>query len=262
MLATPRHVGWIVDDGVGLLTLNRPERKNPLTFESYAELRDLFRSLVDQPDQIKAVVLTGAGGNFCSGGDVHEIIGPLVAMDLPGKLRFTQMTGDLVKAMRHCPQPIVAAVEGWAVGAGLGLALCCDTVVAADSAKFMTGFGKIGLIADFGLLHTLPRRVGEGRARQILLYGEQMDASAAERIGLVDHVVPAGTALDAALAQAAKFDTAAPLPLAMTKSFLAKGLAESLDWERNVQSTLFLTADHVEGRDAFMAKRVPAFKGA
>src|SRR5260370_5265856 len=168
----------------------------------------------------------------------------------------------MVRLMIEGRRPIIAAVEGWAVGAGLGLALCCDTIVSGETAKFMTGFGKIGLIADFGLLHTLPRRVGEGRARQILLYGEQLDAATAERIGLIDHVVPEGGALAAATERAAKFDTAAPLPIAMTQSFLAKGLAESLDWERNIQSTLFLTGDHVEGRDAFLAKRVPVFKGA
>ncbi len=251
MLREERHGATVV------LTLDYPERRNALAMP----MRERFIEALERIEgdgSVRAIVVTGADGTFCAGGDVSGMNTNAFG---DGRERF-RTTHRMVRLMIEGNKPIVAAVEGWAVGAGLGLALCCDTVVAADSAKFMTGFGKIGLIADFGLLHTLPRRVGEGRARQILLYGEQMDASAAERIGLVDHVVPAGTALDAALAQAAKFDTAAPLPLAMTKSFLAKGLAESLDWERNVQSTLFLTTDHVEGRDAFMAKRVPVFKGA
>lgn len=251
MLREERHGATVV------LTLDYPERRNALAME----MRERFIAALERIEgdgSVRAIVVTGAGGTFCAGGDIS---GMNTSEFGAGRERF-RTTHRMVRLMIEGSKPIVAAVEGWAVGAGLGMALCCDTIVAADSAKFMTGFGKIGLIADFGLLHTLPRRVGEGRARQILLYGEQMDAAAAERIGLVDHVVPAGTALDAALARAAKFDSAAPLPLAMTKSFLAKGLAESLDWERNVQSTLFLTADHVEGRDAFMAKRVPAFKGA
>ena len=251
MLREERHGATVV------LTLDYPERRNALAME----MRERFIAALERIEGdagVRAIVVTGAGGTFCAGGDISSMNTTEFAA---GRERF-RTTHRMVRLMIEGSKPIVAAVEGWAVGAGLGMALCCDTVVCGDGAKFMTGFGKIGLIADFGLLHTLPRRVGEGRARQILLYGEQMDATAAERIGLVDHVVPAGTALNAALAWAAKFDAAAPLPLAMTKSFLAKGLAESLDWERNTQSTLFLTADHVAGREAFMAKRVPVFKGA
>jgi len=164
--------------------------------------------------------------------------------------------------MIKCGKPVVAAVEGYAVGAGLSIALCCDTVVAAEDARFGAGFGRIGLIADMALNHTLPARIGMGRARQVLLYGEQMDAAAAERIGLIDHVVPKGAALDAALQRARSFADAAPLPLALTKGLLAEGLDAALDRERELQSMLFMTADHVEGRDAFLAKRRPVFKGA
>ena len=164
--------------------------------------------------------------------------------------------------MIRCSKPIVAAVEGYAVGAGLSLALCCDTIVAADDARFGAGFGRIGLIADLALNHTLPARIGMGRARQVLLFGEQMDAASAERIGLIDHVVPKGDALEFALRRANAFSGAAPLPVALTKSLLAEGLDHALERERELQSMLFLTADHAEGRDAFLAKRRPVFKGA
>ena len=164
--------------------------------------------------------------------------------------------------MIRCGKPIVAAVEGFAVGAGLSLALCCDTIVAADDARFGAGFGRIGLIADLALNHTLPARIGTGRARQVLLYGEQMAAARGERIGLIDHVVPKGAALDFALQRARAFAEAAPLPVALTKGLLAEGLDQALERERELQSMLFLTADHAEGRDAFLAKRKPMFKGA
>ena len=144
---------------------------------------------------------------------------------------------------------------------GLSIAMCCDTVVAADDARFAAGFGKIGLVADLGLLHTLPARIGQGRARQVFLYGEQIAAARAEAIGMIDRVVPPGTALRAALERAALFHAAAPLPLAMTKQFLAAGLDAMLEWERDTQSTLFLTADHAEGRAAFLGKRPPIFRG-
>ena len=139
--------------------------------------------------------------------------------------------------------------------------MCCDTVVAAEDARFAAGFGKIGLVADLGLLHTLPARVGQGRARQILLYGEPIDAGRAATIGIADHVVPPGTALQAALDRAALFHGAAPLPVAMTRQYLAAGLDAALDWERDTQSALFLTTDHAEGKAAFLAKRTPMFKG-
>jgi enoyl-CoA hydratase/carnithine racemase len=152
-------------------------------------------------------------------------------------------------------------VEGYAVGAGLSLALCCDTIVAAEDSRFAAGFGRIGLIADLGLNHTLPQRIGMGRARQILLYGEQIDAGTAARIGLIDHVVAPGSALAFARDRARVLETAAPLPIALTKRLLAEGLDAALAQERDLQSTLFLTEDHREGREAFLAKRKPVFKG-
>jgi enoyl-CoA hydratase/carnithine racemase len=167
----PEHFLWRVDGKVGVITLNRPERKNPLTFESYAELRDHFRSL-QGPTPIKAIVITGAGGNFCSGGDVHEIIGPLTRMAAPQLLEFTRMTGDLVKAMRHCPQPVIAAVEGVCAGAGAILAMASDLRYAAPSAKVAFLFVRVGLAGcDMGACTLLPRIIGQGRACELLYTG-------------------------------------------------------------------------------------------
>ncbi len=239
---------------VTLLTLSYPERRNALAIPMRAELVDAFER-IEADASVRAVVLTGAGGTFSAGGDIS---GMNVTEFGAGRERF-RLTHRLVRLMVEGSKPIVAAVEGFAVGAGLALALLCDTVVAGEGAKFAAGFGKIGLIADFGLLHTLPRRVGEGRTRQILLYGEQMRAAEAERIGLVDRVAPDGTVLDAALERAALLAESAPLPIAMTRSFLAQGLADALEWERTVQSALFLTPGHAEGKAAFLGKRKPDF---
>ncbi len=239
-----------------VLTLNYPERRNALARAMRTELIAAVER-IQADHEVRAVVITGANATFSAGGD---ITGMDVTDFATGRERF-RLSHRLVRLIVESSKPFIAAVEGWAVGAGLGLALCCDTVVAAEDARFMAGFGKIGLIADFALLHTLPRRIGEGRARQILFYNEPMDAPAAERIGLIDHMVPAGTALDAAIQRAAVFSDAAPLPVAMTKSFLARGLAEALEFERNTQSTMFLTADHAEGKQAFLQKRPPKFHG-
>jgi 2-(1,2-epoxy-1,2-dihydrophenyl)acetyl-CoA isomerase len=239
-----------------ILTLDYPERRNALAMAMRRELIDAIETIEADRD-IHAVVVTGAAENFSAGGDISG----MDATDLAaGRERF-RVSHRLVRLIVESSKPFIAAVEGWAVGAGFGLALCCDTVVAADNARFMAGFGKIGLIADFALLHTLPRRIGEGRARQFFLYNEPMTAEAAERIGLIDHVVPAGTALDAAMQRAAVLADAAPLPIAMTKSFFARGLADALELERNTQSTMFLTADHAEGKQAFLQKRPPKFRG-
>jgi len=210
-----------------------------------------------EPDPaIRAIVLTGAGGVFCAGGDSGMNVTDLAA----GRERF-RLTHRLVRQLIRGRTPIIAAVEGWCVGAGLSLALCCDTIVAATDARFAAGFGGVGLVADLGLLHTLPLRVGQGRARQILLYGERMDAARAEQIGLIDHVVPPGTALDTALERARLFHGTAPLPVALTRHYYASGLDAALDWERETQSALFLTADHAEGKAAFLEKRPPVFRG-
>lgn len=244
-------------DGATLtLTLNYTARRNALSMPLRAALTAALDRAEADPT-LRAIVLTGAGGQFCAGGDISGMnVEDLAA----GRERF-RVTHRLVTQMVHCAKPIIAAVEGHAVGAGLSLALCCDTIVAADTARFGAGFGRIGLIADLGLNHTLPQRVGMGRARQMLLYGEQIDAATAERLGLVDHVVPAGTALAAARARARLLEDAAPLPIALTKRLLAEGLDAALAQERDLQSTLFLTEDHREGREAFLAKRKPTFRG-
>lgn len=244
-------------DGTTLiLTLDYPARRNALAIEMRRRLVEaLERAEADR--ELRAIVLTGAGGTFCAGGDIS---GMNVTDLASGRERF-RLSHTLVRLMIKHAKPIIAAVEGYCVGAGLSVALCCDTVVAAEDARFAAGFGRVGLIADLGLLHTLPARVGQGRARQILLHGEQMDAATAERIGLVDAVVPKGDTLAAALERAARFAEAAPLPLALTKSFLAQGLDAALDWEREAQSTLFLSADHAEGKAAFLGKRAPRFSG-
>jgi enoyl-CoA hydratase/carnithine racemase len=245
-------------DGTTLvITLNHPTRRNALSMPIREALIAVFERAEADRD-LRAVVLTGAGGTFCAGGDIS---GMDVTDLAQGRERF-RVTHRLVKLLVHAAKPIVAAVEGYAVGAGLSLALCCDTVVAARDARFAAPFGRIGLIADCGLNHTLPARIGAGRARQMLLYGEQMDAATAERIGLVDQLVPPGSALDAALQRARVLAETAPLPLALTKALLAEGLDAALDRERDMQTTLFLTADHAEGRDAFLAKRQPVFRGA
>jgi 2-(1,2-epoxy-1,2-dihydrophenyl)acetyl-CoA isomerase len=244
-------------DGATLvLTLNYTARRNALSMP----LRAALIAAIDAAEgdaSVRAIVLTGAGGHFCAGGDISG----MNAADLAaGRERF-RVTHRLVTQMIHCAKPIIAAVEGYAVGAGLSLALCCDTVVAAESARFATGFGRIGLIADLALNHTLPQRIGMGRARQMLLYGEQIDAATAERIGLSDHIVPTGGALDKARERARVLAESAPLPIALTKRLLAEGLDAALAQERDLQSTLFLTEDHREGREAFLAKRKPVFRG-
>ena len=244
------------DGATLILILNNPARRNALSMKLRTAMIQAFESL-EAYSSIRAVLLTGAGSTFCAGGDIS---GMNVRTLAEGRQRF-RITHHLVRLMVHCSKPLIAAVEGHAVGAGLSVALCCDTVVAAETARFGAGFGRIGLIADMGLNHTLPARVGMGRARQILFYGEQMDAAAAEHIGIVDHVVQEGGALDFARRRAAHFADAAPLPVALTKALLAEGLDAALERELDMQSTLFLTSDHVEGREAFMAKRKPVFRG-
>lgn len=244
------------DGATVILTLDYPARRNALAMPMRQALIDAFETM-ESDGTIKGVILTGAGGTFCAGGDISG----MDSSDIPaGRERF-RITHRLVRLLIKSRLPIIAAIEGHAVGAGLSLALCCDTVVAATDAKLAAGFGRVGLIADLGLLHTLPARIGQGRARQVFLYGETITGDAAERIGLVDHVTPKGEALAKALDRARSFATAAPIPIALTKQFLAAGLDAALDWEREVQSSLFQTADHAEGRAAFLEKRAPDFKG-
>ena len=202
----PHHFLWRCEDGVATITLNRPERKNPLTFDSYAELRDTFRALA-ATEAVKCVVMTGAGGNFCSGGDVHEIIGPLTKMDRDGLLEFTRMTGDLVAAMRACPQPIVAAVEGVCAGAGAIIAMASDLRLSSRNSKTAFLFTRVGLSgADMGACAILPRIIGHGRAAELLFTGRSMSAEEGERWGfysrLCDDVQAEAQALAASLAAA------------------------------------------------------------
>ena len=239
------------EGATAVLTLDYPERRNALAMPMRQRLVDALEA-IEADRELRAIVITSAGGDI-SGMDVVDLAA--------GRERF-RLTHRLVRLLLKGSKPVIAAVEGWCVGAGLSVAMCCDTVVAAEDARFAAGFGKIGLVADLGLLHTLPVRVGQGRARQVLLYGEPTTAERAAEIGMADHVVPSGTALQAALARAALFHGTAPLPVALTRQYLAAGLDAALDWERDTQSALFLTADHAEGRAAFLAKRAPVFKGA
>ena len=245
-------------DGLtAVLTLDYPERRNALAIPMRRALSDALER-IEGDATLRAIVITGAGGMFCAGGDISG----MDAADLAaGRERF-RLTHRLVRLLIKGSKPVVAAVEGWCVGAGLSLAMCCDTVVAAGDARFAAGFGKVGLIADLGLLHTLPARIGQGRARQVFLYGDTMDAARAEAIGMVDELAAPGVALDRALALARRFADMAPLPLALTRQWLSAGLDAALDWERDAQSGLFMTAEHAEGKAAFLGKRVPQFRGA
>lgn len=244
------------DGATAILTLDHPARRNALAMPMRQAVIDAMEQIEADP-AIRAVALTGAGGVFSAGGDIST----MDAADLAGGRERFRTTHRMVRLLVKASKPIIAAVEGYAVGAGLSVALCCDTIVAGAGAQFAAGFGRVGLVGDLGLLHTLPLRVGQGRARQILLYGERLAADEALRIGLIDHVVPDGAALETALTRARLFHGMAPLPVAMTRQFLSAGLDAALDWERDTQSALFLTADHTEGKAAFMEKRPPVFTG-
>ena len=259
----PKHFLWHVEGKVGVITLNRPERKNPLTFESYAELRDFFRDLKEEQG-IRAVVLTGAGGNFCSGGDVHEIIGPLTRMTFAQLLEFTRMTGDVVKAMRHCPQPVLAAVEGVCAGAGAILAMACDLRYAAPSAKVAFLFVRVGLAGcDMGACAMLPRIIGQGRAAELLYTGRSMSAEEGLGWGFFNRITE--PVLPAALELAKELAAGPTLAHAMTKKMLHEewdvGVDQAIDMEAQAQAELMLTRDFRRAYEAFAAKRKPAFEG-
>lgn len=244
------------DAGVLTLTLDYPARRNALAVPLREQLHDLLEAAQGEKE-VGAVVITGAGGTFCSGGDISG----MDVADHAAGLERMRRTHRIIRLMVAGRLPIVAAVEGWCVGAGLSVACACDTVVAAEDAKFMAGFGKVGLIADLGLPFTLPARIGNGRARQFFLYGTQVAAPEAERIGLVDHVVPKGGALAKAQDLGRFLAAQAPLPIALTKRILAEGLERALEDERQFQTACFLSADHAEGKAAFLAKREPKFGG-
>ena len=261
----PAHFGWSVEGKVATITLNRPERKNPLTFESYAELRDTFRSLVYAGD-VKAVVITGAGGNFCSGGDVHEIIGPLVRMDLVGKLAFTRMTGDLVVAMRSCPQPIVAAVDGICAGAGAAIALASDLRLGTARSKVAFLFNRVGLAGcDMGACAMLPRVIGHGRASELLYTGRALPGDEAERWGFYNRLCPPETVLGEAQELARALADGPTFANALTKRQLHKewdmGLTEAIESEAQAQAIAMQTGDFARAYRAFVAKERPVFEG-
>ena len=259
----PEHFLWEFKDGVAIVTLNRPERKNPLTFDSYAELRDTFRALTDAKD-VKVVVIRGEGGNFCSGGDVHEIIGPLTKMDDAGLLKFTTMTGDLVKAIRACPQPIIAAVEGVCAGAGAILAMASDIRFASPSAKTAFLFTRVGLSgADMGACAILPRIIGHGRAAELLFTGRSMSADEGLAWGFWNRVVEDVLAEANALAlELAKGPTFAH---AMTKRQLDAewhvSIDEAITMEAEAQAVCMRTKDFHRAYEAFANKRKPEFQG-
>jgi len=260
-----RHFLWQVDDRVGLITLNRPERKNPLTFESYAELRDLFRSLVHAGD-VGAVVIAGAGGNFCSGGDVHEIIGPLTKMPTDELLRFTRMTGDLVKAMRSCPQPIVAAVEGVCAGAGAILAMAADLRYATPDAKTAFLFTRVGLAGcDMGACAILPRIIGQGRASELLYTGRAMSAEEGERWGFFNGLHSSDQLLGVARKAAHGIAKGPTFAHGITKTMLHQewnmGIDQAIEAEAQAQALCMQTQDFQRAYLAFIAKRKPEFEG-
>ena len=261
----PAHFLLAVDGPVATVTLNRPERKNPLTFESYRELTDFFHALA-KDDGVKAVMVAGAGGNFSSGGDVFEIIGPLVEMDTKGLTAFTRMTGELVKAMRACPQPIVAAVDGICAGAGAIVAMAADLRLAAPNAKVAFLFNKVGLAGcDMGACAILPRIIGQGRASELLYTGRFMRAEEGERWGFFSRVVGEGSVLDEARDLARAIAAGPAFANTMTKRMLAMEWAmsveEAIEAEAVAQALCMTTEDFARAFRAFAAKETPVFEG-
>jgi enoyl-CoA hydratase/carnithine racemase len=265
----PKHFKWQRDGKVATITLDRPERKNPLTFESYGELRDTFRNLA-YSDAVKTVVLRGAGDNFCSGGDVHDIIGPLVKMqrdgDMSGLLAFTRMTGDLVKAMRACPQPIIAAVDGICAGAGAILAMASDLRYGTARSKVAFLFVRVGLAgADMGACNMLPRIIGAGRAAELLYTGRSMDGAEAERWGFYNKLCEPDSLLADAQGIAKSLADGPTFAHAMTKRCIhqewSMGIDESIEIEAEAQAICMQTKDYERAYEAFVAKRRPSFEG-
>ncbi len=263
---TPDHFRWAFEDGVATVTLNRPERKNPLTFESYAELRDTFRALVYARD-VKGVAIAGAGGNFSSGGDVHEIIGPLTKMGMPALLDFTRMTGDLVKAMRACPQPIIAAIDGICVGAGAIVAMASDLRLATPEAKTAFLFTRVGLAGcDMGACAILPRIIGQGRAAELLFTGRMMTAEEGESWGFHNRLVPRDDLLAEAQALAQSLAQGPTFAHGITKTQLNQewnvSLETAIEMEAQAQAICMATNDFKRAFEAFAAgKKAPEFKG-
>jgi enoyl-CoA hydratase/carnithine racemase len=261
----PAHFNLRVDAAVAIVSLARPERKNPLTFDSYAELRDWFRALAAD-DGIKAVVINSNGGNFSSGGDVHDIIGPLLARDMKGLLAFTRMTGDLVKAIRACPQPVIAAVDGVCVGAGAMIALFADLRLATPAAKTAFLFTRVGLAGcDMGACAMLPRVVGQGRAAELLFTGRTMSAQEGERWGFFNRIVASDALETEAITLARSLADGPTFAHMMTKTMLnqewAMTLDQAIEAEAQAQAICMRTADFKRAYDAFVAKGTPRFAG-
>jgi enoyl-CoA hydratase/carnithine racemase len=261
----PTHFNWRVDGRIAVISLARPERKNPLTFDSYAELRDAFRGLASD-DAIKAVVIASNGGNFSSGGDVHDIIGPLLTRDMKGLLAFTRMTGDLVKAMRACPQPVIAAVDGVCVGAGAMIALFADLRLATPAARTAFLFARVGLAGcDMGACAMLPRVVGQGRAAELLLSGRTMSAEEGERWGFFNRLVAADALEREAMSLAESLAEGPTFAHMMTKTMLnqewSMTLDQAIEAEAQAQAICMQTQDFKRAYEAFVARQKPQFSG-
>ncbi len=261
----PQHFSWEQRGAVGLITLNRPERKNPLTFDSYAELRELFRKLA-YVNEVRVIVIQGAGGNFCSGGDVHEIIGPLTKMSMPDLLAFTRMTGDLVKAMRACPQPIVASIDGVCAGAGAIMAMASDLRLGTARSKTAFLFTRVGLAGcDMGACAILPRIVGQGRASELLYTGRSLGGEEGERWGFFNRLAEPEALLEASMALANDIAAGPGFGHAMTKKMLhqewAMGVDEAIESEAQAQAICMMTQDFHRAYHAFVGKQRPVFEG-
>ena len=262
---TPQHFLLDVAGKTATITLNRPDRKNPLTFQSYAELRDLFRAL-QFDEEVKTIVVTGAGGNFCSGGDVFEIIEPLLSRDMPGLLQFTTMTGELVKAMRACPQPIVAAIDGVCVGAGAIIAMASDLRVGTKKAKVAFLFNRVGLAGcDMGACAILPRIIGHGRASELLYTGRVMSGEEAERWGFFNRLVDSDAVLSEARALADSLSAGPTFANSMTKRMMHMewdmSVDQAIEAEALAQAVCMKTEDYRRAFEAFAAKQTPVFQG-
>jgi len=261
-----KHFLWQEQDRVGIITLNRPERKNPLTFESYAELRDTFHALKRKAD-IRAIVIHGAGDNFCSGGDVHEIIGPLVAMEMPELLQFTRMTGELIAAMREAPQPILSAIDGVCAGAGAAIAMASDFRFGTSRSKVAFLFSKVGLAGcDMGACAMLPRLIGQGRAAELLFTGREMEAQEALDWGFYQKLISANDELlKVAVEFASNLAQGPTFAHSMTKKMLDQlwgvSINQALEAEAQAQAICMATEDFKRAYQAFAAKQKPVFQG-
>lgn len=261
----PKHFTWELDGSVATVTINRPEKKNPLSFDSYTELRDTFRRLPEAED-VDAVVITGAGGNFCSGGDVHEIIGPLVEMDMKGLLKFTRLTGDLILSIRRCQKPAIAAVDGVCVGAGAAIAMACDLRFGTARSKTAFLFTKVGLAGcDMGACAMLPRIIGQGRAAELLFTGRNMSGEEGERWGFFNRLSPPETLLKEAKEMAASLAEGPNFAHMMTKTQLdqewAMSVEAAIEVEAQAQAICMQTRDFERAYRAFVAKEKPKFEG-